>query len=127
MNKFIKILIIGVFLTGFIASVICLACSFRIAMGCCQNKAQAASTKDESCLSHCAKQKTFAVNVENQVLEKVKDQSQSLKIGLAASNLQTTTSFLQSDLHCINKSVIKLNTGQIWFTPLLNHAPPIFF
>lgn len=127
MNKFFKILIAGTFLAGFIISVICLACSSRIAMGCCHNKAKSASAGDDSCLAHCAKQKTFAVNVENQMLEGLKDQSPSFKVSLAAINLQSTPSHFNPDLHYLNKPVINLNTGQSWFIPLLNHAPPIFF
>jgi hypothetical protein len=127
MNKIFKILIAGIFITGFIASVICLVCSSRITMNCCHNQAQPVSAGDDSCLAHCLKQKTFAVNPENQALEELKDQSQSFRVHLAVIKLQAIPTHFKSGLEHINKPVIKLNSGQLWFTPLLNHAPPIFF
>jgi len=126
MNKLLKILIAGVFLTGFITSVICLVCSPRIAMGCCHNKAQPVSTGDKSCLAHCAKQKTFAVNVENQLAVELKNQSAFFVKSIAPVNLQTILASLEiNTTYYINQSIIKLNTGQIYFTPLFNHSPPL--
>ena len=121
MKKLSKILIVGVFLAGFIVSIICLACNPRIVMSCCHNKVQLTSTRDESCLSHCAKQKTFAVNVNSQLSAELKNQNASP----APVNLQTIPTSLEiNTAHYINQSIIKLNTGQIYFTPLFNHSPP---
>lgn len=126
MNKFLRILIAGVFLTGFIVSVICLACIPRIASDCCHNKAQSASTEDASCLSHCAKQKTFTVNVESQLLAKLKNQSAFFVKSPAPVNLQTIPIGLENNtIYYINQAIVKLNTGQIYFTPLFNHSPPL--
>jgi len=127
MNKFFKILITGVFLAGFIASAICLVCSSHNSMACCHNQAHSALPTDDSCLTHCLKQKIFAVNPENQLLGGLKEENQSFKIDLAAVKAQIIPSYFKSSLYFINKPAIKLNTGQIWFTPLLNHAPPISF
>lgn len=126
MNKFLKILISGVFLTGVIASVICLACTSRIASDCCHNKTQPASTRDASCLSHCAKQKTFAINVESQLSLELKNQGAFFVKSSAPIDLQTISASLEiNTAHYINQSIIKLNTGQIYFTPLFNHSPPL--
>lgn len=126
MNKLFKILIAGVFLIGFITSVICLVCSPRIVMGCCHNKAQPASTGDESCLAHCAKQKTFAVNVGNQLPVELKNQSAFFVKSPVSVNLQTIPASLEiNTAYYINPSIIKLNTGQIYLTLLFNHSPPL--
>ena len=128
MSKFFKILISGVFLTGFIVSVVCLVCSPRLAMGSCHNEVQPASAGDDSCLSHCAKQKTFVVSAESNLSVELKNQGAFFVKSPASVNLQTIPASLEiNTAHYVNQSVIKLNTGQIWFTPLLNHAPPVFF
>ncbi len=126
MHKFLKILIVGVFLTGFVASVICLVCAPRIAMGCCHNKAQPASAGDDSCLSHCAKQKTFAVNVVNQLSVELNNQGGFSVKSPASVNLQTIPAVLEIRIaYYINQPIIKLSTGQIYFTSFFNHSPPL--
>ena len=125
MNKLFKILITGVFLAGFIASVICLVCSSRIVINCCHNKTQPATAKDESCLSHCLKQKVFAVNVESQLSVELKNQGASFVKNTVPVNLQTIPASLEiNPAYYMNQLIIKLNTGQIYFTPFFNHSPP---
>ena len=126
MNKFFKILIAGVFLTGLITSVICLVCNPRIAMVCCHNKAQPVLAGDESCLSHCAKQKTFAINVKNQLSIELNNQNAFFVKSPASVNLQIIPAGLEiNTAYYINPSIIKLNTGQIYLTSLFNHSPPL--
>jgi hypothetical protein len=126
MNKFFKILIAGVFLTGFITSVICLACTPRIAMGCCHNKVQPASVGDESCLAHCAKQKTFTVSVESNLSVELKNQGAFFVKSSAPVNLQTIPASLEINMvYYVSQSVIKVNTGQVYLAPLFNHSPPL--
>lgn len=128
MNRLFKILIAGAFLAGSIASVACLACSPRIVMGCCHNKAQPVSAGDDSCLSHCLKQKITAVNLESQLPIELKGQGVSFVKSPAPVNLQAIPAGPEiNPAYYINQSVIKLNTGRAYFTPLFNHSPPRLF
>lgn len=123
MDKIIKILFAGLFLLGFIASVVCFRCSSSAAMEC-HKKTQPVAQED-SCLSHCLKQTTFSISVEKQVTEELKDQSQPFVMDLTSVNLQAAFLGFEFGLHYINSPGVMLNTGPTWFTPLLNHAPPI--
>jgi len=128
MHKFIKILIAGFFLAGLIGSVVCFVYTPRIAMGCCHNQAQPASAKDESCLAHCANQKTFAVNVESRLALELENQGASFVKSPGPVNLQAISASREINLaYYINSSTIKLNTGQVYFAPLFNHSPPPTF
>lgn len=117
MKKLFKILITGVFLTGFIASVTCLVYSSRTAIASCHNKTPIKSTEDNSCLSHCLKQKITAINIENQSLKELNSQATFFVNSFAPVNLQFVSVIPQvNPIRYINQSR---------FTPLFNHSPPL--
>ena len=69
-GKFTRIFLAAIFLAGIISVALCLTGGFRVASSsCCHNKMQAAKNS-ENCLSHCAKQKTFALKTEAYSQEK---------------------------------------------------------
>jgi len=125
MKKILKILIIGVFLTGFIASVTCLFYSPRIAMPSCHNKTPMRSTEDNSCLSHCLKQKVLAINVGGQLSNELKSKGGFFVRSPVPLNLQSITISLKIDsTRYINQLMSKLNSGQIFLNLSFNHSPP---
>ncbi len=126
MNKLFKILIAGIFLTGFIASVSCLVYSQRIAKASCHNKSQSATTGEESCLSHCLKQKIFAVNLDNQLSVELKSQGVFFAREHAVTNLQAILANQEVNTnHYINQLTSNLIIGRIHSTLLFNHSPPL--
>jgi hypothetical protein len=126
MGKFSRVIIAGVFLTGFTASVICFVCTPRMAMGCCYNKTKPVSSEGESCLSHCARQKTFAASVESQFSVGLKNQGVLFVKNPATVNLQIVPVGLEiNTTYYVSQSIVKLNTGQIYFAHLFNHSPPL--
>jgi hypothetical protein len=125
MKKFIRILVTGLFLTGLMASFICLRYSSRITAGACHNKAQTASRDDDSCLSHCLKQKISAVNIENKLTAGLENQGALVINGPAMANLQDIVFRPEiNGTYYINQLIAKLNLSQAHLTPLFNHSPP---
>lgn len=127
-GELIRILTAAVFLAGVLSSVLCLTAGHRAVSGCCHSKAQSASSNTENCLSHCAKQKLFAVNAEGRLFVEPRIQSPHLVKNHIMPYLQTAPFSLNHAVHYyINQPIVEFNAGQVYFTPLFNHAPPSAF
>ena len=116
MKKFVWVLIAGVFITGIIASVSCLAYSQRVAVASCHNKAQPVSTGDDSCLSHCLKQELSAITSGSQLSRESKGKGEFSAKSPAFVGLQSIT------INPVFDSTRYINLFR--FTPLFNHSPP---
>lgn len=128
MNKFVRVLITGVFLTGIIASVICLNYAPRIAMGSCHDSSNPFPAESDSCLSHCLKQKISPVNLVNKISIESSNQGWFFGKIFMPANIQTASVIPTGGKnYYINQPIIKLNTSQIYSAPFFSHSPPIIF
>jgi len=125
-GKFIRIFLAAIFITGIISVALCLTGSCRNASSCCHNKMQAAAKNTENCLSHCAKQKVFALKTEVYSQKRLEVKALfNLKfdIFLSLKNFTPKTSGLSK--FYLNKAIPILLPSQIYLTPYFTLAPPI--
>ena len=126
LKRYIVLFIGLTFFLGGLSYAFCLNMTQPSASKCCAGKTPVKCSNTEDCLSHCAKQKVFAITGVS-----LSEESKAQKPHLVKSSpfFYLRTGPLNQNLektYYINLTDIKLNIGQIYFTPLFNHSPPLF-
>ncbi len=123
--KFMRVFLMVIFLAGIISVALCLTGGLRVSSSCCHNKMQGAAQNAENCLSHCAKQKTFALKTDVYFQERpeIKALFSAKADTLLSLNNPTPEISAPSKLYP-NEAIPKLLPNQTYLSICLTLAPP---
>lgn len=121
---FIRVILVGLFLFGILSSIMCLTCLKNTSLSC-HNKVKAAAKNSESCLSHCAKQKTLVLETESYSQTRPEMQILfNLKADNVFSSKNLTYKISIPSKFYPNEVMFKLLPSQIYLTTYFILAPP---
>jgi hypothetical protein len=125
-GKLMRLLFVAIYLAGIISVAFCLTGNFSAVSACCRNNKQAAAKNSENCLSHCAKQKTFALKTEpySQKISEIKVLFSAQDDSILPLKNPISKASIRSNFYP-NEAIPKLLPSQIYLTTYFTLAPPV--